>query len=88
MTKLTARQRAKAYDAMVQAHYDEVVRIFGKERADRANLGWGDSGDSYCSKIYVIPDRPDLGEDVGFVTTGYDPTSFEVLYHESEGADD
>lgn len=88
MPKLTARQRAKAYDAMVQAHYDEIVRIFGKERADTANLGWGDSGDSYCSKVYIIPNRPDLGEEIGFVTTLYDPVTFEVLGHECEGEGD
>lgn len=74
--KLTARQRNRAYEKVIQANYEECVRLFGKERADKANIGYGDSGDNFCSKVYSL-----IGEEADYVSTDYDPETFAILGH-------
>lgn len=63
-----------AYDAMLEEHIAEIVRVFGEEAANNANIGWADSGSDICSKVY--------GE--GFLSTDYDEETFAVLGHRTE----
>jgi hypothetical protein len=60
-------------EAMWNAHYEAIVKAFGEARARKANIGWGHSEGSVCSKVY--------GNPIGFLTTEYDSTTFEILEH-------
>ena len=70
----TDKKQEAAYNAMLDEHIAEIVRVFGEEAANNTNIGWGDSGSSICSKVY--------GK--GFLSTDYDEDTFAVLGHRAE----
>ena len=69
-------EKEAAYEAMMGKHVAEIVRVFGEEAANSANIGWGDSGTCVCSKIY--------GK--GLLFTTYDEQTFAVLGHRTHWA--
>jgi len=54
-----------AYTARVNANCEEIERVYGKDRAAHANIGWGESDESICSKVYALKD----GEETMCVST-------------------
>jgi len=45
----------KRYQTLIDVHCKELHRIYGRKRANRANVGWGQSDDSISSKVYGSP---------------------------------
>lgn len=66
--------RRTAEKRLYDAHYAEIVRVYGEEAARTANIGWGTSETSICSKVY--------GPNGGRCTT-YHTEDGEIEYHES-----
>ena len=60
--------------AMLDAHVAEIERVYGKEAAKTANIGWGWAEGSIASKIY--------GPKGGVCTTTYDEETGEIEGHD------
>lgn len=58
--------------AMLEAHVAEIERVYGKEAANRANIGWGWAEGSIASKVYGH----------GVCTTTYDEETGAILRHD------
>lgn len=42
----------KKEEEFMSAHLKEIEKRYGKRRAATANIGWSESDDSICSKVY------------------------------------
>jgi len=58
-TREISRWQSRLWKKAQNAMYDEVLRVHGKEAADKANYGWGDASSgkrvSISTKMYVEP---------------------------------
>jgi hypothetical protein len=58
----------RRWNRLTDAHWKALVKQFGKERAERANIGWSQGDDSICTKVY--PHKK--GEYVEYLSTYFE----------------